>query len=232
MPAQEMPRTEAPGPEDFADDASIREPFTSALNALDMKTLSEAADPELPALLTPLADAYERWIDGQARRLDDPAEELEPHADAARRHLDLAGVAVDRMRAGIAALRQPDVAEAFRFANHAMWQQRVHTIAADTRRRDPALKLHAALDGEDRPQNRSWRPFQLAVVLLNLPALADPRHADRTSKALVDLLGRRPSCRTSGCAPSARRTTSATCSRTSCSPNGRARSARCAASRA
>ena len=40
MPAEEVPLTEAPGPDDF-EDASIREPFTDALTALDMQTLSE-----------------------------------------------------------------------------------------------------------------------------------------------------------------------------------------------
>ena len=37
--------------------------------------------------------------------------------------------------------------------------------------------------------NRSWRPFQLAFVLLNLPALAEPTHPERSgSEAPVDLL--------------------------------------------
>ena len=61
-----------------------------------------------------------------------------------------------------------------------MWQQRVHTLAGEARRRDDALKLHAAVEAADEPQNRSWRPFQLAFVLLNLPALADPAHPERT----------------------------------------------------
>ena len=104
-------------------------------------------------------------------------------------HLEDARATAGRIRAGIAALADPDVAEAFRFANHAMWQQRVHTIAAESRRRDDALRLHDAVTAADIPRNRSWRPFQLAFVLLNLPALADPSHPERTAgDGLVDLL--------------------------------------------
>ena len=42
----------------------------------------------------------------------------------------------------------------------------------------------------DEPKNHSWRPFQLAFVLLNLPSLADPTHPERAdgSTALADLL--------------------------------------------
>src|SRR5204863_2598007 len=65
----------------------------------------------------------------------------------------------------------------------------VHTIAAESRRRDDALRLHDAVTAADVPHNRSWRPFQLAFVLLNLPALAEPTHSERTADdGLVDLL--------------------------------------------
>jgi Helicase conserved C-terminal domain len=187
MPVQDVPRTDAPIPEDFKD-ATIREPFAAALVALDMRTLSEASDASLLTLLAPLVEAYERWIEHQARRIDPPSADLEPHADTARRHLDTARATAQRMRAGIDALGDKDVAEAFRFANHAMWQQRVHTIAAELRRGEPELKLHEALERVDLPESRSWRPFQLAFVLLNLPALADPLHPERTSDGLLDLL--------------------------------------------
>jgi hypothetical protein len=188
MPAQEVPRTDAPVPEDFEQEA-IRDPFTVAVAALDMKALSEAGDAELPVLLSPLADAYEAWLTVQDERIEDPAEGLAPYSAKAHDHLRVARVALGRIRAGIATLGDPDVAEAFRFANHAMWQQRVHTLAAEDRRHDDSLKLHAAVTGRDAPENRSWRPFQLAFVLLALPALADPRHAERAGdQGLVDLL--------------------------------------------
>ena len=31
----------------------------------------------------------------------------------------------------------------------------------------------------DKAKNRSWRPFQLAFLLLSIPSLADPTHTDR-----------------------------------------------------
>ena len=65
---------------------------------------------------------------------------------------------------------------AFRFANQAMYLQRVHTLAAEACTRDDTLSLDAALTSVGEPKNHSWRPFQLAFVLLNLPALADPTH--------------------------------------------------------
>jgi hypothetical protein len=70
-----------------------------------------------------------------------------------------------------------------------MWQQRVHTLAADRRRDDQSVELTAALADVDVPRNRSWRPFQLAFLLLNLPSLDDPTHPERTrDSGLVDLL--------------------------------------------
>lgn len=188
MPTQEVPRTDAPGPQDFDDD-NIRLPFAEAVKALDMRVLSEATEAgALEALLTPMLDSYQAWITMQEARVADPAARLAEFEVPAAEHLQHARDAADRIRKGIAALGDPLVAEAFRFANHAMWQQRIHTIAADDRRRDPALKLHEAVARRDGPKNRSWRPFQLAFVLLNLPALADPTHPERTDASLVDLL--------------------------------------------
>ncbi len=188
MPTEEVPLTEAPGPDDFAE-AAIREPFVAALAALDMRTLAQASDDELPALLSPLVDAYEAWIAAQHNRVGDPAERLAGHEHRARDHLAVAAEAAARIRAGIDALAEPLVAEAFRFANYAMWQQRVHTVAGELRRQDEALRLHDAVARADAPRNRSWRPFQLAFVLLNLPALADPAHGERAGeRGLVDLL--------------------------------------------
>jgi hypothetical protein len=76
--------------------------------------------------------------------------------------------------------------EAFRFANHAMARQRARGIYALKRRR----KDDVAFEDVNVRTNRSWRPFQLAFLLLSIPSLADARHSDRTSpsEAFADLL--------------------------------------------
>ena len=62
----------------------------------------------------------------------------------------------------------PDAAEAFRFANRAMWQQRVHTVAVELRRGRDLTLAEATAEADADPANHRWRPFQLAFVLLCL----------------------------------------------------------------
>ena len=158
--------------------------------ALDMKVLAEAEAAALPGLLRPLADAYEGWIAEQAARLtsDDPKDaDLKSHKATATDALANCRRALTRLRAGIDLLASnQQAATAFSFLNRAMWQQRVHTIMADNRRRGKA-----ATEAEvDIPRNHEWRPFQLAFILLNLPGVTDLGHDDRRASedAIADLL--------------------------------------------
>ena len=162
---------------------------------LDMKTLAETADTEFARLLTPVVDAYRLWLDQQERRIADPAARLEAYNDAARDAVAIGRETASRIESGIALLgKDPNAAEAFRFANEAMWRQRVQQLAATHRKlekerngRDVALE--EALKVVDIPARRSWRVFQIAFILLNLPSLTDPKHAERTGDtAAVDLL--------------------------------------------
>ncbi|HWH00389.1 MAG TPA: DISARM system helicase DrmA, partial [Pilimelia sp.] len=104
----------------------------------------------------------------------------------ARRMADRVGEGVDLLR------EDPQARDAFRFANEAMALQRRRTTIAALREAE-GLDFAAA---EQRVRDQgaaaaSWRPFQLAFVLLNLPALTDPTHPHRRADdgdALVDLL--------------------------------------------
>ncbi|MDH8404704.1 hypothetical protein QIG58_27675, partial [Klebsiella pneumoniae] len=64
---------------------------------------------------------------------------------------------------------------AFRFANKAMATQRVRSLYALAKRRGE----DTTIESFDIEKNRSWRPFQLAFLLLSIPSLADPNHSDR-----------------------------------------------------
>ncbi len=121
--------------------------------------------------LASLVVHYREWIDGQRRALEPT---LTPRRrETAEELLRRALLAADRIEAGIALLQDPHVFEAFRVANRAM--------AGSGRRRQSILRGMAPSD-VDAP---SWRPFQLAFLLMNLRGIADPLHIDRE---VVDLL--------------------------------------------
>ncbi len=180
-PSFEVPRVEAPTLADVPDLSAV---------VLDMKTLADTADADLGAVLSPLADAYDRWLDRQEARLKDPSEALGDMESVAAQSLTRARAAAARLRAGIGLVAGGGVAaEAFRFTNKAMWLQRVRTVAVGRRRTESDRRFSELLASSDLPKNRSWRPFQLAFLLVNLPALADPLHPERSpEKGLVDLL--------------------------------------------
>jgi hypothetical protein len=185
LPVHDVPATVAPTVEDS--------PHLAGLE-LSMDALA-AADPDaLRAGLHPLALGYAAWLDEQAGAVHELPEPLREPATAA---IFAARRAAERIQAGIDLIADPrrphhaTALEAFRFANRAMALQRRHTAIGVLR---DAEGLGYA-DAEARVARRgadaaSWRPFQLAFVLLNLPALTDPAHPERRpgSTALVDLL--------------------------------------------
>ncbi|MGI8809950.1 MAG: DISARM system helicase DrmA [Acidimicrobiales bacterium] len=175
IPRSEVAKVEAPGPEDQALDAAERALLGTV--TFDMEALSRLDGPVAARSLAPLAEAYERWLGRQDDRI---GELTGADADVARSALVAARAVAARLRIGIDLLGTDTVAaEAFAFANHAMWQQRLHTLVAIARRKDPSLGLADAEARVTAIPDWSWRPFQLAFVLVNLAALADPTHPER-----------------------------------------------------
>ncbi|MGW8553560.1 DISARM system helicase DrmA [Streptomyces tubercidicus] len=185
-PTYEIPHTDVPDPTSKRDEDLVE---LSGL-VVDMKALTELDPAALRTALLPLVDGYRAWIGRTGGSIDDPSARLDGYEAEARDNLRRAGATADRIAAGINLLTEGPALDAFRFANHTMWQQRVHTIAAARRRREPDLPLDTAVHDADVPEHRSWRPFQLAFLLLNLPSLADPAHPERADDrgALADLL--------------------------------------------
>lgn len=113
--------------------------------------------------------SYREWIKEQAASApNSPPRRKETSDELLKR----AGLAADRIEAGIALLSDPDCLEAFRLANK--------TMAAQGRRR--LARTFSKKPEEITPE---WRPFQLAFLLMNLKGIAKPEEADRE---IVDLL--------------------------------------------
>lgn len=112
---------------------------------------------------------YREWISQQAAHTPASPKRRKETVDEL---LKRAGLAADRIEAGIALLEENDCLEAFRIANRAM--------ATQGRRR-----LVQQLNKKPEEVTPSWRPFQLAFLLMNLKGIAKPDDQDRE---IVDLL--------------------------------------------
>jgi hypothetical protein len=133
-----------------------------------LATLPDAAAAK--ASMGALVSHYRAWLGQQQAHV--PAKPR-CRKETATELLSRAGVAADRIEAGIELLKDPKVLEAFRTANKVM--------AVAARRRFGTMR---GLDpaAVDAP---AWRPLQLAFLLMNLKGIVEPAHPDRE---VVDLL--------------------------------------------
>ena len=159
-----------------------------------MKRLGKMKRAESIPLLRSFVDDYAAWIDKTWNPLEEnPAEGFDEGTIK-----NLRGnceAALKRLREGVDVLEKNDVAyRAFGFMNRVMAEQRARYEAVKefARADDESLKSSKKTAGVNRvepelplkkyqtPRYCSWRPFQLAFILLTLPSLADPNHPDRT----------------------------------------------------
>jgi hypothetical protein len=155
---------------------------------LDMARLGsqELAAGDLVKALRPLVTGYRRWLAEQSARVSSDAE-IGRFGEAGRRAVDTAREVAERLDRSIELLASDGIArEAFRFANQAMAMQRVRSEVVRARLAGSSLDVAALLREKDVPENRSWRPFQLAFVLLCLPGLTSPSHPDAHRGVLDD----------------------------------------------
>ena len=147
------------------------EPTTLTGVELGMEALSILADgAEAQAKLGPLVILYRAWLD----KVEASPDPVHPTRVATKKNLLVsARAAADRVQKGIDILGDPKVLEAFKLSNKAM------AIAARQR--------FGVMKGKDPTtvDAPSWRPFQLAFLLLNLPGIVNPLDPDRE---IVDLL--------------------------------------------
>lgn len=184
VPTYEVPRTAPPTEKDADENPAFGK---LAGLVLDMKVLAESDAKKLPKQLEPLVTAYGEWIDREEAKLKDPQEGLSQFGDAGGVAIDNCRLTLKRIEEGLTLLtKDTNACEAFLFMNRAMWLQRTKSIFAENVRRG----AEAHYDEFDIPANRSWRPFQIAFILLNLPGVTKLDHSERgvEPEALADLL--------------------------------------------
>jgi hypothetical protein len=158
---------------------------TLEMEALALLQDGDHAQQQLGAFVT----AYQEWIQRQlsvvsseqlsvvSSPLSEKGRMTKRRAETAGELLHRAGLAADRIRAGIELLKDPVCLNAFRVANKAM--------AAAASRRQLKTNPQLATDNPQTTTAPAWRPFQLAFILMNLNGIADSTSNDRE---LVDLL--------------------------------------------
>lgn len=148
---------------------------------LDMRALAAAAvhdagtggpDP-LRDALEPIVEAYTAWLGEQEAAVAALPEHLRgTGAEALAEALQVR----DQLAEGIDhLLADPEARRCFAFMNRVMADQRLHSQIAAARAVEAGLSIEAAeariLDGR---YPHHWRVFQLAFILMQLPALTDP----------------------------------------------------------
>lgn len=131
----------------------------------------------IPAAVRDLARDYQSWIVAQEGRIGDLDGQL---LEAARANLANCRACLARMLRGIDLLeREADALTAFRLMNKAMFVQQHHSRLHRRGREDPLP------DGPGDGRDKSWRPFQLGFILMNLASAFDPSDEERK---IVDLI--------------------------------------------
>ncbi len=168
-----------------------RQKKASAISALstlvlDMQELAIADISCLLAQVQQLLSAYRAWIDAQEARLQNQTEDLQNREKELQNVLQECRKTFAGIQAGLTLLQDNKEAfQAFCFMNRALWLQRVHTLYAAQRPYNDSQLLPGDVD---LPKNRRWQPFQLAFILLHLPALTAGEKRDEHANALADRL--------------------------------------------
>ncbi len=178
LPTTDVPQTRAVGAEG---------------SLLSMAILAAADSSVLQHGLNPLIDGYEGWISSQRIVAESLPEHLRKISSDP---LDQAGWTLNRLRSGLSMLGEDSIngeqaRKAFTFMNLAMRDQRIRSEVSLLRTTNPALTVAQAIDEvESRGESAaSWRPFQLAFIIKQIPTIVEPWSELRSSNiAAAELL--------------------------------------------
>ena len=177
--------------------------------SLEMFYLSDLSDDSVTTNLELLNDEYESWINNQEVIATSELENTPQYLDTAFKHIEKCRSCLKRMRSGVELLKTNiKVRRAFKLMNRAMLLQQlrysIHTRDWKVSNQsiggleNPILDGHSTpvfpdiLDKNTWPKNSdgdlkvgSWRPFQLAFILMNLSSMSESNHNERQ---IIDLI--------------------------------------------
>ena len=135
-----------------------------------------------------LADDYESWIEEQSKI----AQTLNQHKNASEITISIAQKFLNRIRSGISILEEnEDAINAFKIANRAMLIQQIHdsfvTRNAESINFSDDDDIIDKKCGQYKSDEKkgSWRPFQLAFILINIESIFNDQSSERD---IVDLI--------------------------------------------
>jgi hypothetical protein len=166
---------------------------------LKMFDMSDLSDADVTLNLIKLNSEYEAWINQQEEIANN--ELTDELLKTAMRHIESCRACLKRMKEGVELLKSnPKGNRAFRLMNKAMLLQQLH-YGIETRNwiveKGSITGLEDAQIPDIKDQSTwqknsdgslkvgSWRPFQIAFILINLNSMLDATHHDRK---MVDLI--------------------------------------------
>jgi Helicase conserved C-terminal domain len=162
---------------------------------LKMFDLSDLSANDITSNLVKLNSEYEDWINKQEQKAREEFNIDSDYLITSLRHIESCRLCLQRMKAGVELITTNEkVNRAFRLMNRAMLLQQLR-YGIDTRNWSvekgsiPILKDAVIPVLGDQTTWKtglgSWRPFQLAFVLMNLNSMLNEKHEDRE---MVDLI--------------------------------------------
>ena len=185
--AEAIPTTETP-----TVTPRLIDPETQEEIRIAMKPLAQGSEGWL-APLEKLHRLYEEWIEKiEKSGREQVSESLQGAVD---RHLSGLHKCSNRIREGLNLLKtDPEVVEVFRLTNRAMLLQQIAGGIKESRniKFDPKLKkvdwttpiAMPSLES-DEASSRSWRPFQIAFLLMSIPGIWEEKSPDRDIADLI-----------------------------------------------
>lgn len=174
-------------------DFNIDELGDEATQILSMKHLSDISPLNKSEIINNLRTfslTYKGWID--KLRLDiEEDQSINELKKTANKHIDLCEGTFNRMWNGIGLLENDNgyLFKAFQLSNKSMLMQRVHT-EIQQESKWPENDLIQPNYNDIDPEDASWRPFQLAFLLINISGILNQNKNEHeiSERDIVDLI--------------------------------------------